>query len=472
MPSDQPLRAAFYVRLSKYRDGETSTARQEADCRRLCESKGWLVARPTPYLDSDISAWTGVARPAFEQALADAAKGQFDVLVIWKLDRFARSVVDAVRGAEKLKAAGVALASFSDPIDTTTPMGMMFFQLGAMFAELESATISYRVRNTFAAQAAAGRAKRGGLRCYGYNRDDTINEPEAEVLRQAAADFLVGKSMRQIAIAINAAGHTGTGGQGFQSAHLLKILRSPRLAGLVEHNGEIFPGTWEPILDMDTHLALNAVEGRRSTLRGPSKRHLLSGKIRCHECGGPMSASGRAGSDRHRYFCVKAPGKNGCGKTSIHLEKTEDFVRDAWVKWSILNTDVPDLTEPETTGLAERLALNVAELDAETKAFFAVKDPGKRAALRASYMVARDSLAEAIAADQAALLVPATPVVPVDGLTGGVGWELATDEQKRAILDRDIARLVVYPAARGAQAFNRGPLPDGTRIEIVWREAA
>ena len=85
-----PVRAAIYVRISKDRAGAgLGVARQEEDCRALCERRGWQVARV--FVDNDVSAYSGKPRPAWRELLTDLAAGRADAVVCWHVDRLTRS---------------------------------------------------------------------------------------------------------------------------------------------------------------------------------------------------------------------------------------------------------------------------------------------------------------------------------------------------------------------------------------------
>ena len=155
-----------YLRsLSRDRVGETSTARPEVDTR--ARARGFEVVEV--FSDVDLSAYKeGVVRPAYEKMLASARSGELDAVVVWKVDRLARSLREFVRVTEMLDKYGVALVSMNELLDTSSPMGRAMMQIIGVFAELESATISLRTRNAKAHDAAHGRPNGGGRRPFGY----------------------------------------------------------------------------------------------------------------------------------------------------------------------------------------------------------------------------------------------------------------------------------------------------------------
>ena len=454
----EPVTAAIYVRLSQDRDGETSTARQEADCRRLIEAKGWQVGEV--YRDVDLSAWSGVERPAYERALADAADGRFGVLMVWKIDRLARSLREFMRAVDTLDAAKVVLTSYSDPVDTSSPMGRAMLQVVGVFAELESSTISYRVKSALALRAQNGGASVGGRRTFGYNRDGTVNDTEAELLREAARRFLAGESLSAIVKGWNAAGiPTGSGNEWGPSV-LGRLLARERIAGLRRHGETVYPGTWEPIIDMDTHLALlEALEDsrRRSVRRGLS-RNLLTGLARCGLCGAGMGTRTGRSQGGLTYVCVNAPGRKGCGGVRIVGTPAEELVRDEMFAALAEGAAVPaavddDLAAREAGLVADRAALEQLARDHYVD----------RLIDRAEFLAARKPLQERIAEAEAAIARGrrhATPDVPADMEQA---WECEDVEGRRKFLAAVIDHVTIHPAKVGTNRFD----PD--RVEIAWR---
>ena len=297
----------IYTRLSQDREGQTSTSRQEADCRKLAEGRGWTVHRV--YGDLDLSGYSGVSRPAFEELLEDLAAGTIVGVVSWKLDRLSRNRRDWNRLAE-LVDGGVKLACVQDPVDTTTTLGSVVVDLLASMARAESANTSTRVRSANLERAEAGKPHPSGQRAFGYTREWTIVRSEAAVLRKAADRLLSGDSLHAVCRDLNDRGVTTTGGNRWRGFTLSRTLRSPHVAGLRTHHGQVHPGTWTPILDRATWERLRAVLDRRgASHRGGGRlKHLLSGGVLvCGECGSTMTSRPRE-DKRLRYVCRQETG--------------------------------------------------------------------------------------------------------------------------------------------------------------------
>ena len=116
---------------------------QTRELREYCERRGWHVAGE--YVDLGISG-TREKRPELDRLMVDGHKRRFDAVVVWKFDRFARSVSHLLRALETFRALGIEFVSLSEQVDTSTPTGKMIFTVLGAVAELERSLIAERVR--------------------------------------------------------------------------------------------------------------------------------------------------------------------------------------------------------------------------------------------------------------------------------------------------------------------------------------
>jgi DNA invertase Pin-like site-specific DNA recombinase len=116
---------------------------QTRELRQFAEARGWNVAGE--YIDAGVSG-TKDSRPELNKLMADAHKRRFDVVCVWRFDRFARSVSHLLRALETFKALGIDFVSFSEQMDTSTPAGKMVFTVLGAVAELERSLTVERVR--------------------------------------------------------------------------------------------------------------------------------------------------------------------------------------------------------------------------------------------------------------------------------------------------------------------------------------
>jgi len=150
--SNASKKVALYLRVST---NQQTVENQRLELDKYCERQGWVVAKV--YEDAGISG-KNADRQALQQMVQDAAKGKFSVLVVWKIDRLARSVADLLNILNTLRGHGVDFCSTTQAIDTTTSYGKMVLTFLGAIAEFERETIIERVR------AGISRAKANGVK--------------------------------------------------------------------------------------------------------------------------------------------------------------------------------------------------------------------------------------------------------------------------------------------------------------------
>ena len=195
-------RAGVYVRISS---DVLGVARQETDCRRLAEQRGWPVLEV--YVDNDVSAFSGKPRPAYRRMLNDIGSGRIDLVVAWHGDRLHRSPLELETFIGLIESTGCQVATVqSGELDLTTPSGRLNARVVGSFARYESEHKSKRVRRKLEENAIAGK-HHGGSRPYGWqNNRVTLDLAEAANVRKAIDLLLAGNSMRATVAALNAAG--------------------------------------------------------------------------------------------------------------------------------------------------------------------------------------------------------------------------------------------------------------------------
>jgi DNA invertase Pin-like site-specific DNA recombinase len=152
-------RVAIYARISTVNAGQ-SPEMQLRELREHALRRGWEISNE--YVDAGISG-TKDRRPALDRLMADAHRRKFDVVAVWKFDRFARSVTHLLRALDTFRVLGVDFVSLSEALDTATPAGRMTFTVLGAVAELERSLIAERVkagiRNARARGVRLGRPK-------------------------------------------------------------------------------------------------------------------------------------------------------------------------------------------------------------------------------------------------------------------------------------------------------------------------
>jgi len=176
-------RVAIYARVSTPEGKGQSPEMQLLELREYCERRGWTIAGE--YVDRMTG--TKDRRPELDRLTADAHKRRFDVVIVWKFDRFARSVSHLLRALETFKALGIDFVSYSEQMDTSTPAGKMVFTVLGAVAELERSLIVERVRAGLRNARAKGKHLGRPRANIDANRLATLRR-EGKSLKQIAAE--------------------------------------------------------------------------------------------------------------------------------------------------------------------------------------------------------------------------------------------------------------------------------------------
>ena len=189
-------RVGLYARVSTL---DQSTESQLLDLRRYVSDRGWEIFRE--YVDEGISG-TKDSRPALNELMNDAKKRRFDVVLVWRFDRFARSTKHLILALEEFKNLGIDFISYQENIDTSSPLGAAIFTIISAVAQLERDIISERVK------AGLRRARENGKRIGRPRCDldlDTIKELRKEGMTLAAIAQRFNSSAPTVYRALNGA---------------------------------------------------------------------------------------------------------------------------------------------------------------------------------------------------------------------------------------------------------------------------
>jgi site-specific DNA recombinase len=346
-PGGPGSRAAVYVRVSTEEQIEGySLSAQERAAEAFCQAKGWeIVAR---YRDEGKSARTDVLtkRPEFVRMLDAATLARFDVIVVHKLDRFARNIRVTLDTLAQLERAGVAFVSISENMDFTTPIGRVILATLGAFAQYFS--------DNLATETAKGKQERkcqglyNGVLPFGAGKgeagipvldteprwqgaDGTPRSP-ADGLRLTFELAAEGKTHREIARALNLAGYRTTGNRGenpFTKDSVRVILANRFYLGeLPDGGGGWRSGKHAALIDpamFDRAQAMrdrNTYRPRRiSTVRTP---WALSGVGLCGDCGEPLVLFGAG--PRRRVQCSGRRQGNGCEAPTFFVDSMESQI--------------------------------------------------------------------------------------------------------------------------------------------------
>lgn len=358
-----PQHAAIYCRLSHDPDGSLEKVeRQEADCRNLAERLGWGISGV--YQDTSRSAWQRKRkRPAWDRMLAAIETGEVDSIIVYHGDRLMRQPWDLELLLRLTEERHLQLASVSGVRDLTNPDDQFILRIEVAQACKASADTSRRVSRSLETRAKSGRPLGGGKRPFGFQNLTTPDPEESQILAEAAHRLLGGQSLNGVTEWLNSLTKT-SGGRRWTPRHLHYLLRSPRVAGLVEREGNYYDAVWEPIItraEWEDLLALFESNARAYPHPGREPRYLLSGIAVCGECGATLKSKATGGRNRKSkriYYCTAC---RRVGRDREHLDAYVEGVVLARLSESDLLDEVSDDTDDGTAAEITQLERRKAD---------------------------------------------------------------------------------------------------------------
>ena len=322
--------AVIYARFSSHSQNEQSIEGQLRDNHAWAKQNGITVINE--YIDRALSG-TKDARPDFQRMIKDAAKRQFDMVIVWKLDRFARNRYDSAIYKAQLKKYGVRVVSVKENI-TDTPEGIILEGLLESMAEYYSANLSQNIRRGQRDSIAKGRFCGGGVP-YGYKAVDgklVIDDKAAPFVHYIFEQYAAGKPKKEIIAVVNEKGMRNKRGGPITQSSFTVMLKNPVYIGKYSYNGEVVPGLAEPLIDEETFTQVQeklALRARAPAAPTAKIEYLLSGKAFCGHCGTPMiGVCGRSktGAMYYYYQCGKRNRRQGCRKKNERKDFVEWYV--------------------------------------------------------------------------------------------------------------------------------------------------
>ena len=317
----QSVRCAIYTRKSSEegleQDFNSLDAQREACSAyiRSQASEGWNES-PARYDDGGISGGT-LVRPGLQRLLGDIAAGTIDIVVVYKVDRLTRSLLDFAKLVERFDSAGISFVSVTQSFNTTTSMGRLTLNMLLSFAQFEREVTAERIRDKIAASKAKGMWM-GGTPPLGYKpncRTLAIDDGQAQLIRliharyselgtvRALADWLAAE---QILTPVRQTGTGKTfGGATFSRGQLYSILRNPVYVGDIVHGDKVYPGQHPALLDRTQWDAVQAqltahVQGTHRTRS--ARLALLAGKLVDGEGQRLIAVHTNKGPRRYHYY--------------------------------------------------------------------------------------------------------------------------------------------------------------------------
>lgn len=324
------MRAVIYARYSSDSQREESIDGQLRECREYAAYNDIEIVGV--YVDRALSAKTD-NRPEFQKMIKNSYKSAFDVILVWKLDRFARNRYDSAHYKATLKKNGVRVMSATEKI-TESPEGILLESLLEGYAEYYSAELAVKVKRGLTENALKGKWN-GGAVPFGYtvSREQKLEiEPvSAEVVRLIFQMAYDGKTIKDIHQYLEGHGITRQNGKPLRYNAVRYILSNRTYIGEYNHSGVTLENAVPCIVDQEIfkgvqiELKKNAKAPARHTTE---EDYLLTTKLFCGKCGAMMVA--QAGTSHmgnvYRYYACVRQKKHKCDKKMLPKEKLENFI--------------------------------------------------------------------------------------------------------------------------------------------------
>ncbi|MBM3740765.1 MAG: recombinase family protein [Acidobacteria bacterium] len=386
-PAPKLVRCAIYTRKSTEeglnQEFNSLDAQREAAEAYILSQKhdGWTLV-PTQYSDGGYTG-ANIERPGVKQLLADIEDAKIDCVVVYKVDRLSRSLIDFSKMMELFEKHGVCFVSVTQQFNTNSSLGRLTLNILLSFAQFEREIISERTRDKQVAARKKGKWT-GGHILMGYDLDSrggklTVNLDEAERVREMFRLYLEGTQVTEIVQRFDKLGWRNKqwttqdgklyGGSPLRRCHIYKLLGNILYTGQVKVGDEVFPGEHEAIIDQQTFdLAQKRLKENAWT---PGNEHrvkfdaLLRGLIYCSCCGSGMYSTYSANKERrYRYYvCYRSQQKleGYCTSRSVSAPSVEEAVVE-----SIRRVGVhPDVLAETARAARQRLAEIVSGLREE-----------------------------------------------------------------------------------------------------------
>ena len=348
------IRCAIYTRKSTEEGLEQEfnsldAQRESAEaCIASQRHEGWVCLTDR----YDDGGYTGgnMERPALKRLLADIEAGKVDCIVVYKVDRLSRSLLDFARIMGTLEKHSISFVSVTQQFNTTSSMGRLTLNILLSFAQFEREIISERTRDKIRAARRKGKWT-GGRPVLGYDVDPKggkliVNEDEAARVRSIFELYLEHEALMAVVKELDTRGWHNklwitrkgreAGGRRFDKASLYKLLTNVLYVGKLTCNSECHDGEHPAIMDAQVFQRVQTLLTRNGRSGGSYVRNrfgaLLKGILRCAPCGcGMVHTFTKKGNKRYRYYvCLTAQkrGWHACPSKSIPALEIEKFVVD------------------------------------------------------------------------------------------------------------------------------------------------
>ena len=328
--------AVVYARFSSHSQGEQSIEGQLSEAYKYATAHGYTIVHE--YVDRAKSGRSD-NREQFQQMLKDTAKKQFDVIILWKVDRFGRNREEITLNKYKCKKNGVRVEYVAETIPNT-PEGVILESVLEGFAEYYSLQLSQNIRRG-QAESAEKCQSTGGNRPMGYltgpDKRFILDPDTAPTVKMIFDMYAAGSTVTEIINHLNGLGLRNRKGKAFTNNSLYAVLKNEKYTGVYLYKDKRIEGGMPRIVDDDTFWKVQEmlkINKRAPAHKWSKAEYLLTDKLFCGKCGSGMigeSGTSKTGAKHNYYSCSKKKRFRECDKKSIRQAVVEELVINATV---------------------------------------------------------------------------------------------------------------------------------------------
>jgi len=348
------MKAVIYARYSDSSQREESIEGQIRECTEYAKHNGITIIGT--YVDRALSAKTD-NRPEFQRMIRDSAKRLFDVVIVWKLDRFARNRYDSAHNKNILRKNGVRVISAKEQI-SEGPEGIILESMLEGYAEYYSAELAEKIHRGQKENALKGRNNGGGIPLgymLGENQQLVIDPLTAPLVQEAFTRYAEGETITAIVDSFNERGLTTRKNRPFGANSFNVLFNNRKYIGEYKYQDIVIPGGVPALVSEE--LFERVQERKNKNKRAPARakadeEYLLTTKLLCGSCERMMvgeSGTSHTGKIHHYYKCIGAKRRKGCKKKTVK----KDWIERIVVIWTIKKV----LQDEEIDRIATKLVL-------------------------------------------------------------------------------------------------------------------
>lgn len=325
--------AVIYARYSSHNQRDVSIEQQVDACKKYAADNGLEILRV--YADRAMSGTTD-ARPAFQQMIRDSASRAFSFVLVYSLDRFSRDRYDSAVHKHTLKEHGVRVLSAVENL-RDDPTGVLMESILEGFAEYYSKELAQKIKR--GQRSNAEKCLVPGSLPLGYKKGDdgryAVEPAEAAIVQEIFTRVAAGEPFVSIFEDLNRRSILTKRGRLWNKNSFSKLLSNQRYIGVYEFSGVRVEGGVPAIIDRSLWDRVQVYLENKKSPRGPQRRrheggmYLLTGKLYCGECGGPMVGTSGTGKHGELHYYYACRGKIKEGTSCPKRNAARDFVEAA-----------------------------------------------------------------------------------------------------------------------------------------------